>query len=118
MLQNKLYTCSLGTENSSSNITVQFNKEHDIYKGHFPGKPVTPGVVLIQMVTELMQQCTGSSVKLKQITTSKFTHIHNPSDFPTINFQLQISQAEKDFKVIASAEKDGIVFFKINAIYQ
>lgn len=33
-------------------ISIEMNPKHDIYKGHFPGNPITPGVCLTQMVKE------------------------------------------------------------------
>ena len=33
---------------------VKFNPEHFIYKAHFPGNPVTPGVCLVQMAAEIL----------------------------------------------------------------
>ena len=35
---------------------VRLNASHVIYKAHFPGMPITPGVCIIQMVTECLQQ--------------------------------------------------------------
>ena len=44
---------------SSSNglafYSITIDQGHDIYKGHFPGFPVTPGVVEIEIVKELME---------------------------------------------------------------
>lgn len=37
--------------------TVIINREHDVFKGHFPGNPILPGVVSMQMVRE----CAGGA---------------------------------------------------------
>jgi len=33
---------------------VRINPEHEIYKAHFPGYPITPGVCIIKIATELL----------------------------------------------------------------
>lgn len=51
MLEGILYnvvSCGEGT------ATVRLLPESPIYKAHFPGYPVTPGVTLVQMAMELM----------------------------------------------------------------
>lgn len=30
----------------------RFREDHDFYRGHFPGKPVTPGVILIEAMAQ------------------------------------------------------------------
>ncbi len=33
--------------------TYRFRPEHDFYRGHFPGNPVTPGVILIEAMAQV-----------------------------------------------------------------
>ena len=37
-----------------SGFNVILNPDHLIYKAHFPGQPVTPGVCILQMIRELL----------------------------------------------------------------
>jgi len=32
--------------------SYRFREDHDFYRGHFPGKPVTPGVILIEAMAQ------------------------------------------------------------------
>lgn len=32
--------------------TYRFRSDHDFYRGHFPGNPVTPGVILIETMAQ------------------------------------------------------------------
>ena len=51
MLMNDFYTISdLQTEEFSISCKATFNKDHDIFNGHFPGQPVVPGVCMMQMI--------------------------------------------------------------------
>jgi len=34
---------------------LTFHAEHELYKGHFPGNPITPGVCLVQSINDLVE---------------------------------------------------------------
>ena len=42
----------VSTKHSEAELVwqVQLNADHYIYRAHFPGNPITPGVCLVQMV--------------------------------------------------------------------
>jgi len=60
--------------------TVQFNPDHVIYQAHFPGNPVTPGVCIIQTVTEALQQRLGVKLSLSEVKNIKFVMPVSPID--------------------------------------
>ena len=66
MLINDFFTISELT-NSEDTIEskVQLNASHKIFDGHFPGNPVTPGVVQIQIVKELLEKALEKEYVLK-----------------------------------------------------
>ena len=33
---------------------IKLNKDHDIYNGHFPNNPIIPGVIIIQIIKEIL----------------------------------------------------------------
>ncbi len=41
---------SSADEADNYTYVISVNPEHDIFKGHFPGKPVTPGVLTLMML--------------------------------------------------------------------
>lgn len=75
-------------DDRGSAVTIGFNSEHVIYKAHFPGKPITPGVCIIAMVTELLEHKLGMQLQLSQVKNLKFISPISPIDDPqvTINF--------------------------------
>ena len=56
------YTIINKISGQNSEYRIKLNPKHEIFKGHFPGQPVTPGVVLIQMTTELTQNTIEQNV--------------------------------------------------------
>ncbi|KPE51320.1 3-hydroxyacyl-ACP dehydratase [Chryseobacterium indologenes] len=86
-------------ENGSFTAYISLHKEHDIFKGHFPGNPVTPGVCMMQIVKELTEEFTSSALFLKMASNVKFMAIINPFETPDLKLQLDISEDETDVKV-------------------
>lgn len=69
---------------------VMLNAQHDIFKGHFPGNPVTPGVCMMQIIKELTQQITGEKLMMKQAVNVKFMALINPEQTPELKIELDI----------------------------
>jgi len=87
------------TESGSFIAYISLNKDHDIFKGHFPGNPVTPGVCMMQIVKELTEEFTGSKLFLKTASNVKFMAIINPFETPDLKLQLDIASTEDEVKV-------------------
>jgi len=49
-----------------------FSQEFIGFKGHFPGKPVLPGVCKIQAILCMLQEATQKTPQLKEIVSAKF----------------------------------------------
>lgn len=57
------------------------------FDGHFPGQPVLPAIVQVQMAVCVIGKKTGKDVKLKEIKKAKFANPAAPGDniFLTLN---------------------------------
>lgn len=65
---------------------VAMNADHEIYKAHFPGNPITPGVCLVQMATEMLQEIYGKHLELTEVNRIRYREMVKPSDCPTFFF--------------------------------
>lgn len=106
------------TENGSFIAQISLNKDHDIFKGHFPGNPVTPGVCMMQIVKELTEEFTGSSLFLKTASNVKFMAIINPFETPDLKIQLDITENEGDVKVKNTTSFGETIALKMSVNYQ
>lgn len=100
--------------------TIQINALHQIFEGHFPNNPITPGVVQIQIVKELLEKVFNKTYFLKEIGRCKFLAILNPNETPEINISIAYEFLEdKTIKVMAqgSSIEGNQTFFKFNARY-
>ena len=95
MLQNNFYTLSSRNDNEKDTIsaTVLIDKNHPIFKGHFPEKPVLPGVCLMQIIKDILEDKINKLVFLESISNLKFINIVNPFEHSELEINLKINNA-------------------------
>lgn len=106
------------TESGNFTARIVLNKDHDIFKGHFPGNPVTPGVCMMQIVKELAEECTGTQLFLKSASNVKFMAIINPFETPELTLQLDVTEHEQDIKVKNVTAFGETIALKMSVHYQ
>ncbi|WP_455629746.1 beta-hydroxyacyl-ACP dehydratase [Parabacteroides sp.] len=72
-------------------FSIRLNPSHTIFKAHFPGSPIVPGVCQIQILSELMEMYSGRKLYLKEVKNIKFLSVLDP---------IQTSCLEVDFQKI------------------
>ncbi|WP_333850655.1 3-hydroxyacyl-ACP dehydratase [Epilithonimonas sp.] len=99
-----------------ANITL--NKDHQIFNGHFPGNPVTPGVCMMQIVKDLTEEFTKSKLFLKSASNVKFMAIINPIDTPDLVLELDINENEDEIKVKNTTTFGETIALKLSVTYK
>ncbi len=95
-----------------------WNTEHPIFQGHFPGQPVVPGVCMIQLIQETLEQALEKPVELISSTQVKFLHVIDPRQFPSTDLLLQYSVNENGtYQVTSTLMKEKTNFMKMNAVF-
>ncbi len=95
---------------------VKFNPEHFIYKAHFPGNPVTPGVCLVQMAAEILGEQYHKTFMLSQLKNIRFKKIVEPGDEPTFVFTKLVFD-ETQFSAQVSIEDEEAQYVKMSLLY-
>ena len=67
-----------GLPQGQSGFNIILNPDHLIYKAHFPGQPVTPGVCILQILQELLSIEIGKQLFIKNIKNAKFISMMSP----------------------------------------
>ncbi|MCG2610953.1 3-hydroxyacyl-ACP dehydratase [Flavobacterium sp. SM15] len=107
------------TDEGKFKATVVLNKQHAIFKGHFPGNPVTPGVCMMQIIKELTQEILGSSLIMTQSSNVKFMALINPDVNPVLNLDLEISgDLASEVKVKNTTSFESTVALKLTNTYK
>ena len=87
--RNNLYTVSKRQiQDGSARFDLLLDAEHMIYKAHFPGQPITPGVCLLQMARELLEDITELTLEILSVKNVKFLSVVSPIELPQITFTL------------------------------
>ena len=93
-----------------------FHAEHDLYNGHFPGNPITPGVCLVQSINDLVEDH-YDGVQIKEVRKCKFTAIHNPNVVPNVKAIISVKQTDGELKASCSIEHDGQTYVKYQGTF-
>ncbi len=119
MLIKELYTIkSFQSNGELVEASVQLNKDHEVFKGHFPGNPIMPGVCTIQLVKELTEKALEKELFLSVVSNVKFMAIINPEQNDTIRVALKISEDEGMVKVKNTVSFDTTLALKLNATFR
>ena len=84
------------TGDAKYNIRILVNANHEVFEGHFPGNPIMPGVCMIQIIKELTESITKSSLMIQTLTNVKFMALINPETNPELRLELDITTTEDD----------------------
>jgi 3-hydroxyacyl-[acyl-carrier-protein] dehydratase len=119
MLIKSLYeVTSLEKSETGFRAEIRLNKDHDVFKGHFPGNPVMPGVCMIQIIHELTEESLSKSLFLTRSSNIKFMAIINPEKDPNILLEIDWTQEEGQVKIKALAKAKEVVALKLSAEFK
>ena len=69
---------------------VALHADCDVYRGHFPGEPVSPGVCNIQMLKECVERVVGQPLLLNYIQQCRLTTLVTPVKHPHVEVRIRI----------------------------
>jgi 3-hydroxyacyl-[acyl-carrier-protein] dehydratase len=118
MLAGKLYTLEQEhTVGEAGTYQVLWNAAHPIFEGHFPGRPVVPGVCMMQTVQELLERLLQKKVLLKKASNMKFLNMIDPVANPKVEIGVQYKLQEGEIKVTASLKYEALTFMKFQGTF-
>ncbi len=100
---------------TSIQARIKVNAEHKIFLGHFPNQPVVPGVCMMQIVKELVENETKIKLLLAQADTMKFLAVWIPSINEQIEASIAYEKKETGIMINGSLFSGDTTFFKIKA---
>lgn len=101
--------------------TMNLVKNHAVFQGHFPGQPVLPGVSMIQVSKELLEEYLGFPLIMKSSRQIKFLHVVNPEETPQVVSKIKWDLQEEDMKYKAAIQliaPEGHTIFKMQCDYE
>lgn len=115
-LRNELY--EIIEKKTSEGYLIRMNRNSMIYRVHFPGQPVTPGVCIIQIVTELLQDFLGCNLRLQEVVNAKFLAVIDPDSVRVLKVSFaKIIESPSSYKVTATVSDENEIFTKLSLVY-
>lgn len=114
-LKNNLYKI-ISTDKETRQFLISLLPDSEIYRAHFPEEPVTPGVCVIQMATEIIEDELGESLRLKAIANAKFLAVISPMEVQEVIYRIKKQEREGDIvkSQIVVSDKEGKIFSKLS----
>ncbi|WP_291098639.1 MULTISPECIES: 3-hydroxyacyl-ACP dehydratase [unclassified Flavobacterium] len=98
---------------------ILINEKHDVFKGHFPGNPIMPGVCMMQIIKELTEQITQFPLILQTLSNVKFMALINPDKTPELRLELDVTITDEDLVKVKNATFfNETVALKLSGVYK
>lgn len=78
--------------------------DHPAFAGHFPGTPILPGVVLLDLALQVIANTSGIALELCEISSVKFLSPASPGDELLIQHTVSASGTIR-FDILAGMRK-------------
>lgn len=89
------------TEGTDTVFRITLLPACEVYRGHFPGRPVCPGVCNIQVVKECAEQLTGQSLFIGRLKQCRLTAIATPDACRQLDIRLTVTPSSEGLTVAA-----------------
>ena len=109
---------NLNIHDNEIDADIRFDPSHEVFKGHFPGQPIVPGVALIQIVKDLAGRIAQNDLQLEKGSNIKFLNIIDPQKHPEVSAKCTF-KLDDDMALIVNATiiSEEIIFFKFKGTF-
>ncbi|CAN5572209.1 3-hydroxyacyl-ACP dehydratase [soil metagenome] len=112
------YIKTMQSQDGKIDALIQIDAAHKIFEGHFPGQPVVPGVCMMQMIKEILEQDLGKKTQLTVADQLKFLTLIDPTQTNSIQSELKYSTGEDGgIHLTAQLYNEAVIYFKMKASF-
>lgn len=101
------------TSVTESRVRVVYDDAHEVFLGHFPGRPVVPGVCLVEAATEIASTMQGKTLRLVQARAIKFLAPVDPRTTPELTFHTTLTNNGERLRIDVQAIAGEAVVMKL-----
>lgn len=77
-------------------VSIVIHKNHEIFKGHFPGNTRNSRACMLQIIKETAEEITNQTLNLQKLINVKFLTLMNPKVNSNLVLDFDITTTEED----------------------
>ncbi len=115
LLDDKFYRIAAVAKDNEhvATYTIELLADCTVYQGHFPGKPVCPGVCNIQTIKECAMRLLGENLCFKTIKQCRLTAVATPATCPVLLVRIQTTPTEEGYQLQASIYNQSQTYMEL-----
>ncbi len=119
MVIKNLYTYQISSrEENRLEAILRIDSQHPLFKGHFPGFAITPGVCQLLMIREILEEELDMPLMLASARQVKFIAVHEPETEPEIGASISFSKNGDQLEVNARLSSNEKVYLKLRGEFK
>jgi 3-hydroxyacyl-[acyl-carrier-protein] dehydratase len=97
---------------------IDINGKSEIFKGHFPGRPVVPGACILQLIKNVLENALNRKLLLTKAIQLKFLKPLIPQNSIQVQLSISFKLVEDDcYTVKANLTGDDAIYFKFQGSF-
>ncbi len=97
---------------------VSFDRQHEIFKGHYPNQPIVPGACLLQLVRDVLQTALRQELQLIKADYLKFMVPVIPKTGQVLSMQITYTSTPEQLLKVAASLSGESIYFKFQGLYR
>lgn len=93
---------SVERDGESATFHVSLLADCDVYRGHFPGRPVCPGAFGIRLIKECAEKVVGRPLHFSEVRRCRLPALATPEACSSLTVTLSLVPAGTDYDATAS----------------
>jgi 3-hydroxyacyl-[acyl-carrier-protein] dehydratase len=94
-------------EDGTTLFHLALKPDCDVYRGHFPGHPVCPGVLNIQMIKECAERMMDRPARLSHIRQCRLTAVATPEVCPELDLRITLASTSDTCRTLTATLFDS-----------
>ncbi len=100
-------------------VNISFNPAHEVFRGHFPGNPVVPGVIQIQIIKDILESHFNRRLFLAYSRTIKYLNMISPVKTADVNIHIKVHESiPEQIKASATITAGETTFTKFSGEFK
>lgn len=122
LLKDKYYKVMKQTRLDANNgvFLLSLLPQADVYRGHFPQKPVCPGVCNIEAIRECAEMLLERDLAITTIKQCRLTAVASPKVCPLVDVTVSVARIEgtDDYNVVAKMADQETSYMELKGTFQ